>query len=122
MEFLCQLEAEVIYYCEDHEDVDYTALLECFGKTEDVAKDFLSELGGNVAIKATSLKRRILFIVTLVVMIVVACVGIHTWYIQRKLLDVQYVESITYEGDISSFATSPDLWTETFGSNENITD
>ena len=117
-EFLRQLEAEVIYYCEDHENVDYTTLLECFGKPEDIAKDFLAELGGYAAIELTSAKRRILFIITLIAMIVVICAGVHTWYLQLKLLDVQYVESITYEGDISSYATSPDLWTETFGSNE----
>lgn len=115
------MEAEVIYYCEDHDDVDFTTLSECFGKPEDVAKDFLSELGGSVVIKTTSIKRRILFLAALIVMIGVACVGIHTWYIQHKLLDIQYVESVTYEGDTSSYATSPDLWTETFGNNENIT-
>lgn len=120
--FLRQLEAEVIFYCEDHEDADYSTLLKYFGEPENIAKDFSSELGGYAAIELTSVKRRILFIATLVAMITVACAGIHTCYLQHKLLDVQYVESITYEGDISSYATSPDLWTETFGSNENITD
>jgi len=32
------LEAEVIYYCEDHDNVDFSILSACFGKPEDIAE------------------------------------------------------------------------------------
>lgn len=112
------MEAEVIYYCEDHDSVDFTILSETFGSPEDIANDFLAELGVIAVKREGFIKRHLLrFIMTIVfiTMLLVAGVGIHTYYVQNKLLNGHYVESITYEETITPYATAPIYSVETFG-------
>lgn len=109
-EFLCQLEAEVIYYCEDHDDVDFSSLAEYFGNPEDVARDFLSELGESTLTKTNDIKQRLIhatFLIVIIATMFVAAVRIYTDYKQQQALDVEYIEAITFEGDISSYITGP---------------
>lgn len=109
------MEAEVIYYCEDHNDVDLATLSKYFGKPEDVAKDFLSELGESAAVEASSIKQKIIYFLITIVAIVVIGIAIHISYLQHTLLDGQYIESITYEGELTTDITGPTYEQESFG-------
>lgn len=106
-------------YCEDHSDADFTALVQRFGSPGEVANDFLSELGGRVVTKSKAIKRRFLYSVAVIIVFLVACIGIHTYYVQHKLLDGEYIESITYEEATNPYATTPTGWIVEFESNEN---
>ena len=123
MEFLCQLEAEVIYYCEDHENVDFAALAECFGQPDEVANDFLSELGSNTINKASLIRQRVMYLsVFTIVMatLIAAGVKIYAAYKQQQALEGYYIESITYEGELSPGATSQTYESEYYYSEEEI--
>ena len=124
-EFLCQLEAEVIYYCEDHDDVDFVALSECFGRPEDVAKDFLSELGESSLTRANNFKQHLICITILIVImatVLVAGVSIYTDYKQQQALDVYYIEEITYEGELTPDIAGPTYAVDSYYSEEDILD
>lgn len=121
-EFLCQLEAEVIYYCEDHDYVDLAILSEYFGAPDDVAKDFLSEIGIEAANTTNRTKQHVFyFIVSLAVIVIIlaAAVEIYTNYKQQQALDGYFVESITYEENVAPYVTSPSYWTDSFGNDNN---
>lgn len=119
-EFLCQLEDEVIYYCEDHDNADFAMLSECFGRPEDVAKDFLSELGESAAVEANSNRQKFFFALLAIITFVIVAVVIHISYIQHTLLDVEYIESITYEENSNSYITGPSYAIENGYSEEEI--
>ena len=117
-EFLCQLEAEVIYYCEDHNDVNFSSLTKYFGDPEDVARDFLSELGESTLTKSNDIKQhliRIALLIVIVVIIFVAGIRIYTDYKQQQALDGFYIEEITYEGDVAPYTSDIVYFSETFG-------
>lgn len=114
------MEAEVIYYCEDHDDVDFTILSETFGSPEEVANDFFSELGGSLATKTSVFTKRLIYIIAAVITILVVGISFHTYYVQHKLFDVQYIESITYEGELTPNATSSTYAVEYYYSEEDI--
>ena len=116
-EFLCQLEAEVIYYCEDHDDVDITMLFEHFGKPEDISQEFLSELSADAVLKSNSSIRRFMFFGITITIVLLIGVGIHAYYTQQKLLDGQYIETITYEG---SAPKEPVVWVLTDSDGEDV--
>ena len=115
-EFLCQLEAEVIYYCEDHDNVDFAILSEYFGSPDDVARDFLAELGESTLSETIDNKQRLIRIAILIV-IVVAGVSIYTDYKQQQALDTYYIESITQEGPLTE---EPAVWVLTENNGENV--
>ena len=101
------MEDEVCLYCDDHTEADYSGLVQRFGAPEDVAKDFVSELSGSAITRYTALKGNILYIVAAIVITLLVGIGIHTYYVQHTLLDGNYVESITYEGDAIPCITGP---------------
>lgn len=120
--FLRQLEGEVFLYCEEHQDADVAALTQRFGTPEDVANDFLAELGTSSAAKAAHNRQRVLFLLILVavtVLVLTAAVGICAAYRQQKVLDGYYVESITYEGTLTPDVTGATYAVEHFGSGED---
>lgn len=101
-EFLCQLEAEVIYYCEDHDHVDLATLSKYFGNPEDVARDFLSELGINEVTKSNQFRKRLLHFVAIIIVLAIilfAAVEIHAYYTQQQFEDSYFIESIIYENE-----------------------
>ena len=111
------MEAEVIYYCEDHDHVDLAILSEYFGSPDDVAKDFLSEIGIQAANTSDRTKQHVFyFLVSLAVIVFIftAAVETYTNYKQQQALDGYFVESITYVGELSSGATSPTYEVEYF--------
>lgn len=117
------MEAEVIYYCEDHDSVDFAALSDCFGSPEEVANDFLSELGSNAMNKANLVKQRILLVSAIfIIMAIVSFLGIsiHTYYVQQTVLDSHYIESITYEGELTPDMTGPTYEAEYYYSENEI--
>ena len=121
-EFLCQLEAEVIYYCEDHNDVDFATLSACFGTPEDIADNFISELGTDEVRKIGRTRKRILYLIAtfiIVTTILVIGVELYTYHIQQKFEDVQFIESITYEGELTPDVTSSTYATEYYYSEED---
>lgn len=122
-EFLCQLEAEVIYYCEDHDQVNLATLSNYFGNPEDVARDFLSELGESALIKSNSIKfrlRSITIAIIIVATFLILGLKIFISYKQQQVLDGYYVESITYEGELSPGATSPTYIVDYYHSEDDI--
>lgn len=119
-EFLCQLEGEINYYCEDHGDVEYLTLLDHFGKPEDIAQDFLSELGESVVIRSKSIKYRVLFLAGIFLIfasILVSIVELYTSYKQQQALDISYVESITQEGELHN---KPAVWILTESNGKDV--
>ena len=117
------MEADVIYYCEDHDDVDFDALSKSFGSPEEVANDFFAELGANVVNRENVTRQRITYIALALIMaltILIAGIKIYSSYKQHQALDGYYIESITYEGELTPGATSPAYWSEDFSSTESL--
>ena len=116
-EFLCQLEDEVFLYCEDHGNVDIDGLSERFGSPEEVANDFLSELGTSALNKANSIGRSILYLTSIFVIIgiiLIATIEIYTFYEQQKMPDVYFNEAVTYEEELSPAVTGSTYWIDEF--------
>ncbi len=104
------MEDEVDFFCEDFDGVDFAALEKRFGKPEDVAKEFLSELGGSALTKVNRFKHSLayLFIIVVITAVIFASgVSVYTDYKQQKALDSYYIESITYEGELTSDMLDP---------------
>lgn len=105
------MEAEVLYYCEDYDGVDIAMLSKHFGEPEDVARDFLAELGESAITKSNTIKQYFMYL-TFVIAILAASMVLYAHYKQQQALDVYYIESITYEGELSSGVTGPTYWVE----------
>lgn len=120
-EFLFQLEDEVDFFCEDFDGVDFSILSERFGTPDDVAREFLTELGLEVVSSASRKRQHILYFAVSVIFLIAvfsAVVEIYTNYQQKQALDGYYVESITYEEDVTPYVISPSYLTDDF--NDNI--
>lgn len=105
-QFLCQLDNEVFLYCEEHNDIDMAALVDQFGSPEELASDFLPEININTVNGFVQTKHRLLMLLAIIVIAVVALasgIGIYTLYRQQQLLDGQYIESITYDSDVTPY-------------------
>lgn len=110
VEFLCQLEDDVFFYCEDNKYTDYANLTERFGTPADVAAAFMSELDISVVAKTRRVRQYILYLTAAVIIgisILIASVHIYTDYKQQQALDGYYIESITYESDLTPDVTGP---------------
>ncbi len=117
------MEAEVIYYCEDHDYVDLATLSEYFGNPEDVARDFLSELGESDIIKTNSIRFRLRNIaITAIIIAVFLFLGLRIFisYKQQQVLDGHYIEAITYEGEITFDVTDSTYATDVFYSEVDV--
>lgn len=106
------MEDEVFLYCEENESAVYSDLFQRFGPPEGVAADFLNNLDGH-AVARSQLNRNKMLLITLVTLIIMALViGIHKLYIQHTILDIEYIESITYEDDPPLSITGPTFFHE----------
>lgn len=113
------MEAEVIYYCEDHDDVNLAVLTKHFGTPEDVANEFLAELGVTAVNKVNTAKQHILIIfaaISIAAILLITGVEAYTNYKQHRIMDIHFIEEITYEGELSPNATAPAYWTDNFDS------
>lgn len=117
------MEGEIIYYCEDHDNVDIVTLSNHFGTPEEVADDFLSELGINEVTKSNLIRKRLLHLVATIIILAIilfAAVEIHAYYIQQQFLDSYFIESITYESE-SILDVTPTYAVEDYYSEEERT-
>ena len=92
-------------------------LFEHFGKPEDISQEFLSELSADAVLKSNSSIRRFMFFGITITIVLLIGVGIHAYYTQQKLLDGQYIETITYEG---SAPKEPVVWVLTDSDGEDV--
>lgn len=101
--------------------MDFTILSERFGTPDDVAREFLTELGLKAVNSASRKRQHILYFAVSVIFLIAvfsAVVEIYTNYQQKQALDGYYVESITYEEDVTPYVISPSYLTDDF--NDNI--
>lgn len=104
------MEDDVFFYCEDNKYTDYANLTERFGTPADVAAAFMSELDISVVAKTRRVRQYILYLTAAVIIgisILIASVHIYTDYKQQQALDGYYIESITYESDLTPDVTGP---------------
>lgn len=104
-------------YCEDHSNVDIDVLSARFGSPEEVANDFLSELGISTLNKANSIGRSTLYLASIFVIIgiiLIATIEIYTFYEQQKKPDVYFNEAVTYEEELSPAVTGSTYWIDEF--------
>lgn len=104
-------------YCEDHSNIDIDELSVHFGSPEEVANDFLSELGTSALNKANSIGRSILYLASIFVIIgiiLITTIEIYTFCEQQKKPDVYFNEAITYEGELSPAVTGSPYWIDAF--------
>lgn len=93
-----------------------------FGTPEEVANNFLTELEPRVMWKYERIRRRVLYAVAAIVLIAVLLITAMETYTnirQQQVLDIHYVESITYKSDVLPEATGPTYWVIEFSSEEN---
>lgn len=106
------MEDEVFLYIEDNEAADYSDLSQHFGTPEAVAAEFLNNLDGNAVAKSQHHRNKV-FLIAIVILITLAMIiGVHKLYVQHTILDIEYVESITYEEDQSPNITGPTFFHE----------
>lgn len=111
-EFLNQLADEVYLYCDEHEGEDLVSLSKRFGNPEAVAEDFLNSLDGNAVAKSELYSGRVLLVAIAILIVLAMAVGIHRIYVQRRILDSKYIESITFEEDHIIEITGPTFFHE----------
>lgn len=113
---LRQLSEDIEEYCEEHPDATEEALCRRFGTPEDVAADFVEDLGGSIAVNIQRRRNRIVTAVIVVLVLVAGAVTVRQIWIQQLLLDFHWVESITYEADEPLEEPDEIYWSVTFTS------
>ena len=113
---LCQLSEDIEEYCEEHPDATEEELCRRFGTPEDVAADFVEDLGGSIAVNIQRRRNRIVTAVIVVLVLVAGAVTVRQIWIQQLLLDFHWVESITYEADEPLEEPDEIYWSVTFTS------
>lgn len=115
-QLLRQLSEDIEEYCEEHPDATEEALCRRFGTPEDVAADFVEDLGGSIAVNIQRRRNRIVTAVIVVLVLVAGAVTVRQIWIQQLLLDFHWVESITYEADEPLEEPDEIYWSVTFTS------
>ena len=115
-QLLHQLGEDIEEYCEEHPDATEEALCRRFGAPEDVAADFVEDLGGSIAVNIQRRRNRIVTAVIVVLVLVAGAVTARQIWIQQLLLDFHWVESITYEADEPLEEPDEIYWSVTFTS------
>lgn len=115
-QLLHQLDEDVDEYCEEHPDATEEALCRRFGAPEDVAADFVEDLGGSIAVNIQRRRNRIVTAVIVVLVLVAGAVTARQIWIQQLFLDFRWVESITYEADEPLEEPDEIYWSVTFTS------
>ncbi len=115
-QLLHQLGEDIEEYCEEHPDATEEALCRRFGAPEDVAADFVEDLGGSIAVNIQRRRNRIVTAVIVVLVLVAGAVTARQIWIQQLLLDMHWVESITYIADEPLEEPDEIYWSVTFTS------
>ena len=113
---LRQLSEDIEEYCEEHPDATEEAVCRRFGTPEDVAADFVEDLGGSIAVNVQRRRNRIVTAVIVVLVLVAGAVTARQIWIQQLFLDSYWVESITYEADKPLEEPGEIYWSVTFTS------
>lgn len=113
---LRQLSEDIEEYCEEHPDATEEELCRRFGTPEDVAADFVEDLGGSIAVNVQRRRNRIVTAVIVVLVLVAGAVTVRQIWIQQLLLDMHWVESITYIADEPLEEPDEIYWSVTFTS------
>ena len=113
---LRQLSEDIEEYCEEHPDASEEELCRRFGTPEDVAADFVEDLGGSIAVNVQRRRNRIVTAVIVVLVLVAGAVTARQIWIQQLFLDSYWVESITYEADKPLEEPGEIYWSVTFTS------
>lgn len=111
-QLLHQLGEDIDEYCEEHPDATEEALFRRFGTPEDVAADFVEDLGGSIAVNIQRRRTRIVTALIVLLVLVAGAVTARQIWIQQLLLDFHWVESITYEADELPEYTGTIYWEE----------
>lgn len=109
---LHQLGEDIDEYCEEHPDATEEELCRRFGTPEDVAADFVEDLGGSIAVNIQRRRNRIVTAVIVALVLVAGAVAVRQIWIQQLFLDFRWVESITYEADELPEYTGTIYWEE----------
>ena len=112
---LRQLSEDIEEYCEEHPDATEEELCRRFGTPEDVAADFVEDLGGSIAVNIQRRRNRIVTAVIVVLVLVAGAVAARQIWIQQLFLNSYWVESITYISDEPLEATGETYGHITFG-------
>lgn len=113
---LRQLSEDIEEYCEEHPDATEEELCRRFGTPEDVAAAFVEDLGGSIAVNIQRRRNRIVTAVIVVLVLVAGAVTVRQIWIQQLLLDMHWVESITYIADEPLEEPDEIYWSVTFTS------
>lgn len=113
---LRQLSEDIEEYCEEHPDATEEELCRRFSTPEDVAADFVEDLGGSIAVNIQRRRNRIVTAVIVVLVLVAGVVTARQIWIQQLLLDMHWVESITYIADEPLEEPDEIYWSVTFTS------
>lgn len=113
-QLLRQLSEDIEEYCEEHPDATEEELCRRFGTPEDVAADFVEDLGGSIAVNIQRRRNRI--VTAVIVVLVAGAVTVRQIWIQQLLLDMHWVESITYIADEPLEEPDEIYWSVTFTS------
>ena len=111
-QLLHQLGEDIDEYCEEHPDATEEALCCRFGTPEDVAADFVEDLGGSIAVNIQRRRSRIATALIVLLVLIAGAVTARQIWIQQLLLDFHWVESITYEADELPEYTGTIYWEE----------
>lgn len=115
-QLLRQLSEDIEEYCEEHPDATEEELCRRFGTPEDVAADFVEDLGGSIAVNIQRRRNRIVTAVIVVLVLVAGAVTVRQIWIQQLFLNSYWVESITYEADEPLEEPDEIYWSVTFTS------
>lgn len=115
-QLLHQLSEDIDEYCEEHPDATEEALCRRFGTPEDVAADFVEDLGGSIAVNIQRRRTRIVTALIVLLVLVAGAVTARQIWIQQLFLDSYWVESITYEADKPLEEPGEIYWSVTFTS------
>ena len=115
-QLLRQLSEDIEEYCEEHPVATEEELCRRFGTPEDVAADFVEDLGGSIAVNIQRRRNRIVTAVIVVLVLVAGAVTVRQIWIQQLLLDMHWVESITYIADEPLEEPDEIYWSVTFTS------
>lgn len=115
-QLLRQLSEDIEEYCEEHPDATEEELCRRFGTPEDVAADFVEDLGGSIAVNIQRRRNRIVTAVIVVLVLVAGAVTVRQIWIQQLFLNSYWVESITYISDEPLEEPDEIYWSVTFTS------
>lgn len=119
--FMSQLEDEVFFYCDDHNDASEDQLREQFGSPEDVAQEFLSEVWMQAVKRYKNSQWKLLCLIAgilFMLFLFAAVLGVRTQRLKQQLPNEEIVAAITYEEESDGFSWFP-LRDFIFGGKEN---